>query len=123
MRDTVEGDPGLAGAFGLPTSVPGVGPIPAATLPAGPPEPGRLDRRRVAAPVGVAPIARDGGRRRGRRVAAEGRARVRRVLHTAAVAISRRANRPASFHERSAAEGRPRRPVAVVPRCSSRRTP
>lgn len=61
IRDTVGGDPGLAGAFGLLTSMPGVGPILAATLLAELPELGRLDRRQVAALAGVAPVAKDSG--------------------------------------------------------------
>jgi transposase len=48
-------------------SVPGIGPAVAATLIAELPEVGRLDRRRLASLVGVAPFNRDSGRMRGRR--------------------------------------------------------
>src|SRR5262249_16930298 len=48
------------------TSVPGVGPITALTLIAELPELGRLERRQIAALVGLAPFNRDGGTFRGR---------------------------------------------------------
>jgi transposase len=48
-------------------SVPGVGPTLASTLLALLPELGQLDRRQIAALVGVAPLARDSGTLKGRR--------------------------------------------------------
>jgi len=59
-------------------SVPGVGPVTARTLLATLPELGTLDRRTVAALVGVAPFARDSGTLRGRRSCWGGRAAARR---------------------------------------------
>jgi Transposase IS116/IS110/IS902 family len=49
-----------------------------------------LDRRKIASLVGVAPIAKDGGRKRGQRVVAEGRGAVRRVLYMAALIATMR---------------------------------
>jgi transposase len=49
------------------------------------PELGRLDRRRIAALVGVAPINRDSGAWRGHRAIAGGRSAVRNVLYMAAL--------------------------------------
>jgi transposase len=112
IREAIEGDPELARSFGSLTSMPGAGPILAATLLAELPELGRLDRRQIAALAGVAPVAKDSGRRQ--RVAAEGRARVRRVLHTAAVAISRRANRFAEFYKRLVGKGKPKKLALVA---------
>ncbi|HEX6626213.1 MAG TPA: transposase, partial [Pyrinomonadaceae bacterium] len=57
-------------------SVPGVGPTVSRTLMAELPELGRLDRRKIASLVGVAPIARDSGLKHGQRVVAEGRSAV-----------------------------------------------
>jgi len=54
-------------------SVPGIGPATLRTLIADLPELGRLDRRKIAALVGVAPINRDSGTMRGRRAIAGGR--------------------------------------------------
>ena len=66
--------------------MPGCGPILAATLLAELPELGRLDRRKVAALAGLAPVARDSGLRENRRVIKGGRGQVRRALYMAAVA-------------------------------------
>jgi transposase len=64
-------------------SVPGVGPVMSLTLLASLSELGRLNRKQIAALVGVAPYARDSGRRRGRRHTAGGRRVVRTVLYMA----------------------------------------
>ena len=66
-------------------SVPGVGDQTARTLIAALPELGELDRRQIAALVGVAPINRDSGQWRGRRMIAGGRADVRSALYMAAL--------------------------------------
>ena len=66
--------------------MPGCGPILAATLLAEMPELGPLDRRKVAALAGLAPVARDSGLRENRRVIKGGRGQVRRALYMAAVA-------------------------------------
>ena len=52
------------------------------------PELGRLDRRKIAALVGVAPINRDSGVWRGRKAIAGGRARVKTALYMAADCIT-----------------------------------
>ena len=66
---------------GLLRSVPSVGPQVSLTLPAYLPELGMLDRRPIAALVGVAPINRDSGAMRGKRSVWGGRARVRAALY------------------------------------------
>ncbi|HEV2125039.1 MAG TPA: IS110 family transposase [Chloroflexota bacterium] len=70
-------------------SVPGIGPTTARTLLAELPELGRLDRREIAALVGVAPFNRDSGTLRGRRVVWGGRAAVRRTLYMATLTATR----------------------------------
>jgi transposase len=70
-------------------SVPGVGPVMSLTLLASLPELGRLTRKQIAALVGVAPYARDSGRRRGRRHTAGGRRAVRTVLYMATLSAIR----------------------------------
>ena len=69
--------------------MPGVGPITALTLIAELPELGRLDRRRIAALVGLAPFNRDSGTLRGRRMIRGGRGSVRRVLYMATLTAIR----------------------------------
>lgn len=73
----------------LPRSVPGVGEQLSLTLLAHLPELGTLDRKQIAALVGVAPINRDSGRMRGKRSVWGGRARVRAALYMSALVASR----------------------------------
>jgi transposase len=61
-------------------STPGVGPVLSHTLLADLPELGTLSRQEIAALVGVAPLNRDSGTRRGQRTVWGGRAQVRAVL-------------------------------------------
>jgi transposase len=70
-------------------SVPGVGPVTARTLLADLPELGTLDRKRIAALVGVAPFNHDSGHSRGKRRIAGGRASVRSALYMACVSSLR----------------------------------
>src|ERR1019366_2684907 len=67
-------------------SVPGVGPVTARTLIAELPGLGQLDRRKLAALVGVAPFNRDSGTWRGHRMISGGRTGVRNVMYMAALA-------------------------------------
>ena len=65
-------------------SVPGVGRQLSVTLLSDLPELGTLGRRQIAALVGVAPMNRDSGTKRGRRMVSGGRARIRAVLYMGA---------------------------------------
>jgi transposase len=58
-----------------------VGPVTAATLLADLPELGQLDRKQIAALVGVAPMNKDSGKKRGYRKTKGGRPDVRNVLY------------------------------------------
>jgi transposase len=70
-------------------TVKGVGPVVAMTLLADLPELGTLNRKQIAALVGVAPLNRDSGTWRGKRAIFGGRASVRRVLYMAARVAAR----------------------------------
>lgn len=94
-------------------SVPGVGPTLALTLLSNLPELGDLNRRQIAALVGVAPINRDSGKYCGMRGTWGGRAQVRKVLYMASVAAIRCNAKIRSFWTRLRAAGKPGR-VAVV---------
>lgn len=94
-------------------SVPGIGPTVARTLLAELPELGRLDRRAIAALVGVAPFNRDSGQWRGRRMIAGGRRSVRRVLYMAALVATRHNATLAQFYQRLRGAGKPAK-VALV---------
>ena len=94
-------------------SVPGVGPITSRTLLAQLPELGQLDRKAIAALVGVAPLARDSGRLRGRRTIWGGRAPVRAVLYMATIAAARCNPLIRTFYQRLRAAGKAPK-VAVI---------
>ncbi len=64
-------------------SAPAVGAVTAATLLAELPELGKLDRKQIAALVGVAPMSRDSGRKQGYRKTKGGRPAVRSTLYMA----------------------------------------
>lgn len=87
-------------------SASGIGPVTGATLIAELPELGRLDRREIAALVGVAPMARDSGTTRGRRRIQGGRFEIRRVLYMAALTASRRNPVIKAFYQRLLAAGK-----------------
>jgi transposase len=62
-----------------------IGPVTAATLLADLPELGKLDRKQIAALVGVAPMNHDSGKKRGYRKTKGGRPEVRSVLYMSAL--------------------------------------
>lgn len=70
-------------------SVPGIGPVMSRTMLAELPELGLLNRKQIAALVGVAPFNRDSGRLRGHRTIWGGRAPVRTALYMAALVATR----------------------------------
>jgi transposase len=70
-------------------SVPGIGPVSARTLLAELPELGTLNRKQIAALVGVAPLNRDSGTMKGTRSCWGGRAGIRQVLYMATLAAVR----------------------------------
>ena len=88
-------------------SIPGVGPVASGTLLAELPELGTLNRKQVAALVGVAPFNRDSGNWRGRRGVWGGRASVRAVLYMAALAATRANPTIRAFYQRLVAAGKP----------------
>ncbi|MDP9474685.1 MAG: transposase, partial [Actinomycetota bacterium] len=90
-------------------SVPGVGPTLSATLLAELPELEYLDRRRLAALVGVAPLNRDSGTLRGIRTVWGGRAAVRKTLYMATLSATRFNPAIRSFYGRLVATGKPKK--------------
>ena len=114
LDGTVRGTPAWRETEDLLASVPGIGPITARTLIAELPELGLLDRRRVAALVGVAPINRDSGAMRGRRVIMGGRTAVRNALFMATVSATRWNPTIRSFYHRLTQSGRPPKVARVA---------
>lgn len=94
--------------------IPGVGAVTALTMLAKCPELGMLNRREIAALTGVAPLANDSGKHRGKRSIWGGRADVRAVLYMAAVSAIR-CNEPIkAFAERLKKAGKPPKVVIVA---------
>jgi transposase len=90
-------------------SVRGVGPVLSVTLLAELPELGTLTRKQIAALVGVAPLNRDSGTFRGKRVTWGGRAPVRRVLYMGALVGTRCNPALRGFYERLLRSGKPKK--------------
>ena len=88
-------------------SVPGVGRVVSLTLLAELPELGRLSHNEIAALVGVAPLNRDSGTLRGKRLVYGGRAPVRAALYMAALVASKCNPVIRAFYARLRAAGKP----------------
>ena len=109
LRQTIRQSPVWREKDDLLRSVPGVGPQVSLTLLAYLPELGTLNRKQIAALVGVAPFNRDSGTLRGRRTVWGGRARVRAVLYMGALVASRYNPVIRAFYQRLLAVGKPKK--------------
>jgi transposase len=87
--------------------VPGIGPVISRTLIADLPELGRLNHREIASLVGLAPMARDSGKMKGKRMVFGGRASVRGALYMAAVVGARHNPVIRAFYQRLRERGKP----------------
>lgn len=94
-------------------SVKGVGPVSQLTLMAALPELGRLDRRAIAKIVGVAPLSKDSGSRKGARRIWGGRGDVRAVMYMATLSATRSNDVIRHHYQRLVAAGKPKK-VAIV---------
>ena len=90
-------------------SVPGVGPVLATTLIAELPELGRLDRKQIAALVGVAPLNCESGTWRGRRMIWGGRGQVRAALWMSTLVAVQHNPVIRAFYERLLAARKPKK--------------
>ncbi|MZH41540.1 MAG: IS110 family transposase [Nitrospinae bacterium] len=88
-------------------SVPGAGQVLSINLLANVPELGTLNRRQIAALIGLAPLNRDSGTFRGRRCIWGGRAGVRSTLYMAAVTAMQYNPVIRSFYQRLTEKGKP----------------
>ena len=113
IDDSVRGSPAWRARDDLLSSVPGVGPTIARTLIAELPELGSLDRRQVAALVGLAPFTRQSGQWRGRSFIGGGRAGVRSLLFMSAMVGIRHNPVLKAFRDRLVEAGKPRM-VALI---------
>ena len=90
-------------------SAPGVGPVVSTTLLADLPELGTLNRKEIAALVGVAPLNRDSGTLRGRRTVWGGRSKVRAALYMATLVATQRNPVIRTFYQRLLSAGKPKK--------------
>ncbi len=113
LADQIEHSPVWRAKDDLLQSVPGVGPIVSAVLLAELPELGALSHKQLATLAGVAPLARDSGTLRGKRMVWGGRAGVRTALYLAALCGRRWNPQLRVFYERLIAAGKPKK-VALI---------
>ena len=109
LRQTLRRSPVWREKDDLLRTVPGVGEQISLTLLANLPELGTLNRRQIAALVGVAPYNRDSGTLRGKRAVWGGRSRVRAVLYMGALVASRHNPAIRDFYQRLLAAGKPKK--------------
>lgn len=107
LRDQIRQSPLWRDRDRLYQSVPGIGPAVSRTIIAQLPELGALSGKQAAALVGVAPVNRDSGRFRGKRMIKGGRSYLRRMLYIAAVVASRFNPVIRAFYQRLRAAGKP----------------
>jgi transposase len=107
LHIAVKASPLWRGKDDLLQSVPGVGRVVSLTLLAELPELGRLSHKEIAALVGVAPLNRDSGTLRGKRLVYGGRAPVRAALYMAALVASKCNPVIRLFYQRLRAAGKP----------------
>ena len=107
LRQTLRRSPVWREKDDLLRTVPGVGEQLSLTLLAHLPELGTLDRRQIAALVGVDPFNRDSGTLRGKRTVWGGRAKVRAALYMGTLAASRFNPVIRDFYRKLLAIGKP----------------
>jgi transposase len=114
LAQIVASDPNLAAKDRLIQSFHGAGPVLSYTLLGLVPEIGEVDRRELAALVGVAPFDDDSGKRGGKRHIWGGRAEVRNVAYMAALTAARSNPILKAFRQRLIANGKTPKEVIVA---------
>ena len=108
IDQSVRGSPIWREKEDLLVSVPGIGPTIARTLIAELPELGSLDRRKIAALVGLAPWTRQSGQWRGKSFIGGGRSAVRATLFLGAMVAARHNPELKVFRDKLVAAGKPK---------------
>lgn len=109
LNKTIRSSPLWREKVALLRSVPGVGPMLAATIVAQLPELGVLTHKEIAALVGVAPLNRDSGNWRGKRTIWGGRPQVRAALYMSALVATQFNPLIRPFYLRLLATGKPKK--------------
>ncbi|HEV2068126.1 MAG TPA: IS110 family transposase [Thermomicrobiales bacterium] len=117
LRTELEADPALEARFDILQSIPGIGEATALAILIEMPELGTLDPRCAASLAGLAPMARDSGRSRGKRFIRGGRAQLRQALYMPAlVAVRFNADLKARYEAFRAAGKPPKLALTAVMR-------
>lgn len=106
--------PDLAWRQRILLSVPGIGPIVAATLLACLPEIGTIPAKQITALAGLAPVPDDSGERQGYRRIKGGRQIVRDILYLAALSAAKCNNDLKAFYQRKLEEGKAKKLALVA---------
>ena len=114
LEDLVHSSPIWQNRFDQLLSVPGVGKVTANTLLADLPELGKLNRKQIAALVGVAPFTRRSGKWKGQSRIERGRSKVRAVLYMAALVAKRFNPVIRDFAERLQQKGKEKKVVSTA---------
>lgn len=109
----IRAEPDLAQRLQLLQSLPGVGPVVAASMIVRMPELGSMSRGQAASLAGVAPFDRDSGQYKGQRHIYGGRGRLRRMLYMAGLVAKRYDDSFKAFAQRLLDRGKPPK-VAIV---------
>jgi transposase len=113
LSDRIQESPAWQADVDLLKSVPGIGQLTAANLTILLPEIGTMGRRQIAKLVGVAPLSRDSGSRRGTRSIWGGRSQVRRMLYMPTLVATQRNPVISALYNRLVERGKPKK-VAIV---------
>ena len=106
-QEALQSSAHLAQRAALYRTVPGVGPLTAATLVAFLPELGRWDSNALTSLVGLAPWSRDSGRKRGQRAIRGGRGVVRKALYLCACSVIQVEGELRRFYQNLRQRGKP----------------
>jgi len=106
-------DSPLKERYKLLQSMKGVGPAVAMTLICDLPELGQCDKKEIAALVGVAPITKESGQKRGRSMVQNGRSNVRKTLYMGALVAAHHNPLLKTMYQRLIEKGKPKK-VALV---------
>ena len=109
LQRLIDQDLSLRSKFRLLCSVKGIGPATSYALISQLPELGKVNRKEIAALVGVAPFNRDSGRWRGKRTTWGGRGGVRAQLYMAAMSASQHNPVIRAFYQRLIEAGKPKK--------------
>ena len=114
LAEAIAADEQLQRKVEILDSAPAIGPVTAVMLVTRLPELGRVNRRQIAALVGIAPINRDSGQYRGKRMTGAGRVRVRSALYMPTLTAIRCNPRIHDFYQRLLDNGKSKMTALVA---------